>query len=255
LHRTQVEQKCERVVSVSANRDGLVPKKLKRTVFLFDVDNTLLDNDRFIADLKRHLKEECGHRRAMEYWAFLEEIQEELGYDDYLGALQRYHNAHAHDPHVLEVSRFIIDYPFETRLFPHANEVVRRFKKWGKVVIVSDGDVVFQPRKIELAGLYHAVDGHVLIYTHKEQEINDVEERYPADHYVVIDDRPDILATFKKRWRSNATTVLIQGGSSAKKHDPKYLEADVRMTCIGDLLQCDIVEHIPRANRQRSQRR
>jgi len=98
------------------------------------------------------------------------------------------------------------------------------------------------------------VDGHVLIYTHKEQEINDVEERYPADHYVVIDDRPDILATFKKRWRSDATTVLIGPGSPAKKHDTKYLEADVRIACIGDLLQCDIVEHIPRTNRQRSQR-
>ena len=129
-----------------------------------------------------------------------------------------------------------------------------RFRSWGPTVILSDGDVVFQPRKIELAGLYHAVDGHVLIYTHKEQEINDVEERYPADHYVVIDDRPDILATFKKRWRSDATTVLIGPGSPAKKHDTKYPEADVRMACIGDLLQCDIVEHIPRTNRQRSQR-
>ena len=221
-----------------------MPKKLKRSVFLLDVDNTLLDNDRFIADLKHHLKQKCGHRRAMEYWAFLEEIQAELGYDDYLGALQRYHNVHDHDPHVLEVSRFILDYPFDERLFPRAREVVRRFKKWGKVVILSDGDVVFQPRKIELAGLYKAVDGQVLIYTHKEQEIDDVKERYPADHYIVIDDRPDILATFKKRWRSHATTVLIGQQSPAKKENHTCLDTDLRVACIGDLLQSGMDEHL-----------
>jgi len=221
-----------------------VPKRLKRIVFFLDVDNTLLDNDRFIADLKKHLKYECGHGRAKEYWTFLEELQEELGYDDYLGALQRYHNAHAHDPHALEVSRFIIDYSFGKRLFPHAREVVNHLKKWGKPVILSDGDVVFQPRKIELAGLYKEVDGHVLIYTHKEQEINDVEERYPADHYFVIDDRLDILATFKKRWCSNVTTVLIRQGSYAKKESRNHLETDLKFARIGDLLQYDINRYI-----------
>ena len=223
-----------------------MPKRLKRIriVFLLDVDNTLLDNDRFIADLKQHLKDECGHGRAKEYWTFVEELQEELGYDDYLGALQRYHNAHAHDPHVLEVSRFILDYSFGERLFPHARAVVHRLKKWGKAVILSDGDVVFQPRKIELAGLYKAVDGQVLIYTHKEQEIKDVEERCPADHYFVIDDRLDILATCKKRWCSNVTTVLIEQGIYAKKHSRNYLGADLRFARIGDLLQYDINRYI-----------
>ena len=213
-------------------------------VFLLDVDNTLLDNDRFIADLRQHLECECGHERSMEYWAFLQKLHVELGYDDYLGALQDYHAAHAHDPHVIEISRFIIDYPFADRLFPGALDVIARLKRWAEVVILSDGDVVFQPRKIELAGLYKAVDGRVLIYTHKEKEISDVKRRCPADRYVVIDDKLGILAAFKKLWGSNVTTILIRQGVCAKEEDESQKEeqADLSFACIAELLH-DNFEH------------
>src|SRR5438105_13073537 len=142
-------------------------------LFLFDVDNTLLDNDRVAADLKRHLETEVGHERQQRYWAFFEELRAELGYADYLGALQRYRAEYPRDPHLLTVSRFLINYPFANRLFPNSLDVIELCKTWGPVVILSDGDVVFQPRKVERAGILEAVDGHVLIYVHKEKELED----------------------------------------------------------------------------------
>jgi FMN phosphatase YigB (HAD superfamily) len=187
-------------------------------VFLVDVDNTLLDNDRIQADLKRHLERNFGAAARDRYWAILEELYAELGYRDYLGALQRYRAEHPHDPHLLSLSSYLVDYPFANRLFPGALDVLERFRGWGPTVILSDGDVVFQPRKIERSGILEAAEGHVLIYIHKELELDDVARRYPARHYVLVDDKPRIVAAVKRTWGSRVTTVLPHQGQYA--HDP-----------------------------------
>jgi len=211
-------------------------------VFLFDVDNTLLDNDRVTADLKQHLTHEVGPERQQRYWAIYEQLRAELGYADYLGALQRYRTEYPRDPRLLTVSRFLVNYPFANRLFPNSLDVLDQCKQWGKAVILSDGDVVFQPRKIERSGLFDAVDGNVLIYVHKEQELDDVEQRYPAEHYVLIDDKLRILAAVKKVWGSRVSTVFPQQGHYAR--DPQasasYPAADVSIERIGDLLTYDL---------------
>lgn len=211
-------------------------------VFLFDVDNTLLDNDRVTADLKRHLEQTVGRERQENYWAIFERLRMELGYADYLGALQRFRVEHPRDPQVLTVSHFLVNYPFANRLFPSALDAVEHVKQWGKAVILSDGDVVFQPRKIERSGLFEAVDGNVLIYIHKEQELDDVERRYPGDHYVLVDDKLRILTAVKKIWRTRVTTVFPRQGHYA--HDPSLLRnyppADVTIDRIGDLLRYNL---------------
>lgn len=214
---------------------------LPDVVVLFDVDNTLLDNDRVTADLKQHLRQEVGPKREELYWTIFEQLRRELGYADYLGALQRYRLEHPRDPHLLTVSRFLVNYPFAERLFPRAIEVVKHVKPWGRAAILSDGDVVFQPRKIERSGLFEAVEGRVLIYIHKEQELDDVEQRYPADHYVLVDDKLRILTAVKQRWGSRVTTVFPRQGHYA--HDPETLRtfpsADLTIERIGDLLTVD----------------
>ena len=211
-------------------------------VFLFDVDNTLLDNDRVTANLKRHLEREVGPERQQRYWMIFEQLRGELGYADYLGALQRYRIEHPRDPNLLTVSHFLMNYPFANRLFPNSLDVVEHCKQWGTPVILSDGDVVFQPRKIERSGLFEAMDGNVLIYVHKEHELDDVEQRYPAEHYVLIDDKVRILAAVKKVWGARVTTVFVRQGHYA--HDPKavnsYPPADVSIERIGDLLAYDL---------------
>ena len=211
-------------------------------VFLFDVDNTLLDNDRVSADLKRHLQNKVGTERQARYWSLFEQLREELGYADYLGALQRYRVENPRDPNLLTVSRFLLDYPFANRLFPNALDVVEHVKQWGPAVILSDGDVVFQPRKVDRAGLLEAVDGNALIYIHKELELDDVEQRYPAEHYVLMDDKLRILTAVKNAWRGRVTTVFPRQGHYAL--DPKvlckYPPADVTIERIGDLLDIDM---------------
>jgi FMN phosphatase YigB (HAD superfamily) len=215
---------------------------VNQVVFLFDVDNTLLDNDRVVVDLMRHLEREVGHEHQQRYWAIFEELRAELGYADYLGALQRYRDEYPRDPHLLTVSHFLIDYPFANRLFSNSLDVVDRFKQWGPTVILSDGDVVFQPRKIERSGLLDAVDKNVLIYIHKELELEDVESRYPAEHYVLVDDKLRILTTIKSVWSRRVTTVFPRQGHYA--HDPailtKYPPADVNIERIGELLDYDL---------------
>ncbi len=210
-------------------------------VVLFDVDNTLLDNDRVTADLRQHLEKEVGPERGQLYWDILEQLRHELGYVDYLGALQRYRLEHPRDPHLLTVSRFLVNYPFAERLFPQALEVVRHVRPWGKAVILSDGDVVFQPRKIDCSGLLGAVDGNVLIYIHKEQELDDVERRYPADHYVLVDDKLRILTAVKARWGSRVTTVFPRQGHYAREPEAlrTFPAADLSIARIGDLLTVD----------------
>ncbi len=164
-----------------------------KIVFLFDVDNTLLDNDRVTADLDRHLQNEVGPERAQRYWTIFEQLRTKLGYADYLGALQRYRIEYPRDPHLLIVSGFLINYPFAERLYPKALDAIKHVRQWGPAVILSDGDVVFQPRKVERSGLFEAVDGNALIYVHKEKELDDVGQRYPAEHYVMVDDKLRIL--------------------------------------------------------------
>ena len=169
-------------------------KSSSQVVFLLDVDNTLLDNDRVSDDLRRHLTREVGAGAQERYWAIFEELRKELGYADYLGALQRYRVEHPHDTHLLEVSSYLIDYPFANRLYPGSLDAIEHLDAFGSTVILSDGDVVFQPRKVNRSGLFEAVAGRVLIYIHKEQELEDVESRYPATHYVLVDDKVRILA-------------------------------------------------------------
>ena len=210
-------------------------------VFLFDVDNTLLDNDRITADLKRHLEKEVGHDRQQRYWEFFEQMRAELGYADYLGALQRYRIEYPRDPSLLTVSHFMVNYPFATRLFPDSLDVVEHVKQWGKAVVLSDGDVVFQPRKIARSGISEAVNGNVLIYIHKERELDDVEHRFPADHYVLIDDKLRILTAVKEIWRERVTTVFPKQGHYAL--DAQAIAglppADISIARIGELLDYD----------------
>jgi len=210
-------------------------------VFLFDVDNTLLDNDRVTADLGRFLEREIGEACRQRYWAIFEDLRAALGYADYLGALQRYRIEQSSDPHILAISSFLVNYPFANRLFPNALDVVEWCKAWGMPVILSDGDVVFQPRKIERSGLFEAAEKNVLIYIHKEHELADVARRYPADHYVLVDDKLRILAAVKQVWGERVTTVFPRQGHYAL--DPDILinfpTADVTLTRIGDLLEYD----------------
>ena len=215
-----------------------------RVVFLFDVDNTLLDNDRVAEDLQRHLAREMNAEGAQEYWRIFEELRSELGYADYLGALQRYRSKHPRAPHLVSVSDFLINYPFVERLFPDALKVIEHVQQWGPAVILSDGDVVFQPLKISRSGLANAVAGRVLIYVHKEEELDDVEQRYPAEHYVLVDDKLRILAAVKKIWGSRVTTVFVRQGhyASDSKILASFPPADIKIGRIGDLLQYHLPE-------------
>jgi len=210
------------------------------TVFLIDVDNTLLDNDRIQADFKRHLEKEFGAECRDQYWTILEQLFVELGYRDYLGALQRYRVAHPRDIHLLTMSSYLVDYPFANRLYPGALDVLEHLRAWGDTVILSDGDVVFQPRKVERSGIFEAVDGRVLIYIHKEHDLDDVERRYPADHYVLIDDKPRILAAVKSVWGDRVTTVLPRQGQFAHAPDASSYPADLTVERISDLLTVDL---------------
>jgi FMN phosphatase YigB (HAD superfamily) len=210
-------------------------------VFLIDVDNTLLDNDRIAADLMRHLTGEVGRQRQRRYWEHFEALREELGYADYLGALQRYRAEYPRDPHLLTVSHFLINYPFANRLYPGALDAVEHAQRWGPAVILSDGDAVFQPRKVERAGLSEAVAGNVLIYIHKERELADVARRYPAQHYVLVDDKPRILDAVKRAWGKRVTTVFPRQGHYALDPDAvsQYAAPDVSLARIGELVEYD----------------
>ena len=214
-------------------------------VFLLDVDNTLLDNDRIIADLRLHLEREFGATNAGRYWAIFEELRSDLGYADYLGALQRYRSGSElradDDSRLLQMSSFLVDYPFADRIYPRALDVIERLTRFGPTVILSDGDVVFQPRKIQRSGLWNAVCGRVLIYIHKEQMLDKVQQHFPAQHYVMVDDKLRILAAMKDTMRERLTTVFPRQGHYAM--DPAniaaYPAADLSIPGIGDLLDID----------------
>ena len=208
---------------------------------LFDVDNTLLDNDAVERDYHTRLEREAGPEAAGLYWAEFEALRRELGYADYLGALQRYRRGHLHDPRLLCVAGFLLDYPFAGRLYPRALDVLAASARMGVTAVLSDGDVVFQPRKIERSGIRGAVDGRVLVYIHKERELADVERFYPAEHYVLVDDKLRILAAVKEIWGQRVTTVFVRQGHYA--HDPAILSAyppaDLAIDAIADLLAHD----------------
>ncbi|MGF6770870.1 FMN phosphatase YigB (HAD superfamily) [Paraburkholderia sp. GAS199] len=211
-------------------------------VFLFDCDNTLLDNDHVLEDLRAHMLQKFGAENSARYWEIFEQLRGELGYADYLGALQRYRHEHPRDTNLLTISAFLIDYPFANRLYPGALDTLRHLGKRGPTVILSDGDVVFQPRKISRSGLWEEVGGRVLIYIHKELMLDQVKECYPARHYVMVDDKLRILTAMKKAWGENLTTVFPRQGHYA--FDPKEIAAnppsDITVERIGELAEIDV---------------
>ena len=217
------------------------------TVVLFDVDNTLLDNDAVVAHLRAHLIQTFGDKSAERYWQGFEELRSEFGYADYLGALQRYRNGIESggidtDPRLLGMSSFLIDYPFTERVYTGSFDALAHARELGPTVILSDGDVVFQPRKIQRSGLWKAVEGRVLIYIHKEQTLEDLERRHPARHYVMVDDKLRILTAMKAQWADRVTTVFVRQGHYA--HDVAVVaglpRADVVIESIGDFAQLDL---------------
>jgi FMN phosphatase YigB (HAD superfamily) len=217
----------------------MVPNKV---VFLFDVDNTLLDNDHVVSDLMRYLEHEIGYERQQRYWAYFEQLRTELGYADYLGALQRYRIESPRDTRILSVSHYLIDYPFANRLFSNSLDVVEHTRRFGEPVIVSDGDVVFQPLKIRHSGLMDSFDSRVLIYIHKEHELDDIARHYPADHYVFVDDKVRILAAVKRVWNSRVTTVFPRQGHYAmdEKEVAKHPAPDLSIEHIAMLLDYEL---------------
>jgi FMN phosphatase YigB (HAD superfamily) len=217
------------------------------TVFLFDCDNTLLDNDAVAADLRAHLEREFGVESSRRYWAIFEDLRTELGYADYLGALQRYRAELPQDPRLLLMSAYLVDYPFAGRVYPGALDALAHARRWGPTVILSDGDVVFQPRKLQRSGLWDAVEGRVLIYIHKEEMLDDMQMRYPARRYVMVDDKLRLLAAMKAVLGERLFTVFPRQGHYA--FDPAILSAypaaDLTLEAIGDFVGHDFGDLLP----------
>jgi FMN phosphatase YigB (HAD superfamily) len=225
------------------------PGALMKVVFLFDVDNTLIDNDRVTADLRRYLTAEVGADRAAQYFEIFEELRTQMGYADYLGALQQYRVRNPRDPHLLALSSFLIGYPFANRLYPGSLDALEHAARFGPTVILSDGDVVFQPRKIHRAGIFDAVEKRVLIYIHKEHELDDVERRYPADHYVLVDDKVRILTAVKRHWGPRLTTVFPRQGHYALAPDvATYPKPDITIERIGEFTNLPLPALLAAAN-------
>jgi len=216
-------------------------------VFLLDVDNTLLDNDRFAADLGAHLEQAFGDTERDRYWAIYAQLRDDLGYADYLGALQRFRVGLDNDPALLQMSAWLLEYPFAERIYPHALETIAHLHTLGQPVILSDGDVVFQPRKIQHAGLWDVFQGNVLIYTHKQVMLDAMQLRYPAAHYVMIDDKPQILIDMKKRLGTRLTTVFVRQGhyAAAAINTPGIPEPDISIARIGDLRERKLADFQP----------
>ncbi len=188
-------------------------------VFLFDVDDTLLDNDAMKADLGQHVLDIFGQAGAKRFWTIYEEQRVKHGYADFLGTLERFRLEHLGQPRAMLLANWLMAYPFAERLYPEALPAVRHVAQWGLPVILTDGDGVFQAYKLVRAGLWDAFEGHVLDYVHKEQELDAVMRAYPARHYVVIDDKPSILSAIKKAWGQRVTTIFVRQGHYAL--DPK----------------------------------
>jgi FMN phosphatase YigB (HAD superfamily) len=218
-------------------------------VFLLDVDDTLLDNDRFAADLGAELERNFGAAERERYWAIYAALRDELGYADYLDALQRFRHGLDNHPALLAMSGFVLDYPFELRLFPEALETVAHLRTLGRPVILSDGDVVFQPRKIRRAGLWQALQGDVLVYLHKQHMLDAMQARYPAAHYVMVDDKPDLLAAMKRQLGTRLTTVWVRQGHYAAAAGEQRIEPapDLAIAHIRALQQRKLEDFLPDA--------
>ena len=210
-------------------------------VLLLDVDNTLLDNDRFGADLAARLDALFGVVQRDRYWDLYARLKEEVSYADYLGALQRFRVGLEDDPRLLQMSSFLLDYPFAARLYPRALDVVARLATLGMPVILSDGDIVFQPRKIQRSGLWNAVSGRVLVEVHKERALDGMRRLYPARHYAMIDDKPQVLARMKMAMGGELTTVFVRQGHYAAEaaSSPPFPPPDVEVESIAALLDFD----------------
>ena len=230
--------------SEADNAEPMIP--MHDLVFLFDVDNTLLDNDRVQTDLAAYLTKTFGVDACKLYWDIFEQLRGELGYADYLGALERFRLVKMHDPRVLRMSSWLVDYPFADRLYSGALRAISHVQQWGPAVIVSDGDAVFQPRKVERSGRWAAFDGRVLIYIHKERELAEVERLYPAKRYVMIDDKLRILNTVKQLWGERVTSVFPKQGHYAG--DPQILAqwqpADIQLDNLRDLTNYALPEFV-----------
>jgi FMN phosphatase YigB (HAD superfamily) len=216
-------------------------KPSEPVVFLFDIDNTLLNNDKVTEDIRHMLVQHYGNEVSVKYWEIFEELRVELGYADYLGALQRYRKLSMHDTRLLRISNWLVDYPFANRLFPESLDAIKHCRRWGTTAILSDGDAVFQPRKAERSGLFDAVTRNVLIYIHKEDELAHVEQIHPAKHYVMMDDKLRILTAMKEIWGDKLTTVFVKQGHYALEPgiEDKYPKADLTINRIGELTQHD----------------
>jgi len=210
----------------------------EKVIFLLDVDNTLLDNDRFAADLSARLEQAFGASECARYWAIFGRLREQLGLADYLGSLQAFRAGLDDHPDLLEMSEFVLEYPFAARLFPRALDAVAHLNTLGRPVVLSDGDIVFQPRKIQRSGIWDAVEGRVMIYLHKERVLDHMQQRYPAPHYVMVDDKPNLLAAMKSILRAKLTTVFVRQGHYALAPDAAAVTPAPDMTIerIGDLL-------------------
>jgi FMN phosphatase YigB (HAD superfamily) len=215
--------------------------------FLVDVDDTLLDSDHIEADFKQHMEREFGTHCRDRYWTIQVELFNELGYRDYLEALQRFRIEFPYEPHLITAANFLVDYPFADRLYPRALDVLERLRKWGQTVILTDGDIVLQPRKVQRSGIFEAVEGNVLIYIHKEKALEDIKRRYPAEHYVLVDDKLRILTVFKNAWGNRVTTVFPKQGEFALdlKALASYPAADIAVDRISDLLSYDLPDLLP----------
>jgi hypothetical protein len=216
----------------------------ERVVFLFDVDDTLLDNDTAQNDYLDHIARHLGPHAAQRYWTIFRGLYDVLGYADYLGALQLYRLENRHEPRVHLLSSYLLDYPFADRLYPRSHELLRYLQGLGQAVILTDGDAVLQPRKIGRSGLGAAVEGRVMICVHKERELEDVARLYPADHYVLADDKLRVLSAVKKVWGSRVTTVQPLQGHYALDPEAQaaYPPADITVGHIGDLLDYGLRE-------------
>jgi FMN phosphatase YigB (HAD superfamily) len=209
-----------------------------KTIFLLDVDNTLLDNDRFAADLGERLEQAFGPSERARYWAIFGRLREQLGLADYLGTLQAFRTGLDDHPELLAMSEFLLEYPFAARIFPGSLEAVAHLSEVGRPVVLSDGDIVFQPRKIQRSGIWDAVDGRVMIYLHKERVLDHMQERFPANHYVMVDDKPNLLAAMKSVLKSKLTTVFVRQGHYALDPEANSVAPapDMTIEAIGDLI-------------------
>lgn len=213
-------------------------------VFLLDVDNTLLDNDQFKSDLGARLERDFGVAQRERYWAIYARLRGDLGYANFLATLQRFRVGLDDDPDLLQMSAFMLEYPFDERLYPRTLDAIAHLRLLGLPVVLSDGDVVFQPRKIQRSGIWDAVEGQVLIYLHKERTLDEVQRRYPSSHYVMVDDKPRLLEAMKHALGERLTTVFVRQGHYAMESADTVFDPppDLSIDRIGDLIDLELAD-------------